>query len=163
MNDSATLSPSPPLFVIKELIVEAPIERAFRVFTAKMGTWWPKSHHIGTSELKDCVIEPRVDGRWYEVCEDGSTCQWGKVLLWDPPNRLVLAWQLSMQYVYDPALVTEVDVRFFALSETRTRVLFEHQNLQRLGANAAPKADEMNVGWGMILGQFTESAAAAES
>ena len=79
----------------KQLTLEAPIERAFRVFTASMGTWWPKEHHIGASALKDCVIEPKVNGRWYEIDEDGSTCEWGKVLEWDPPRRLLLAWQLG--------------------------------------------------------------------
>jgi uncharacterized protein YndB with AHSA1/START domain len=85
----------------KELTVEAPLDRAFRVFTASMGAWWPKSHHIGKSALADCVIEPRVDGRWYEVDDDGSTCDWGKVLAWDPPRRLVLAWQLNQEFQYD--------------------------------------------------------------
>jgi uncharacterized protein YndB with AHSA1/START domain len=75
----------------KQLTIEAPLDRAFRVFTANMGAWWPKEHHIGKAELKDCVIEPKVNGRWYELGEDGTACEWGKVLAGDPPRRLVLA------------------------------------------------------------------------
>ena len=67
----------------KQLMVEAPLDRAFRVFTANMGAWWPKEHHIGKATLKDCVIEPKVNGRWYELGEDGTACEWGKVLAWD--------------------------------------------------------------------------------
>jgi uncharacterized protein YndB with AHSA1/START domain len=143
----------------KELTVEAPIERAFRVFTANMGTWWPKEHHIGKSPLADCIIEPRVEGRWYERCEDGSTCDWGKVLVWDPPNRLVLAWQLSHEFRYDPNLLTEVEVKFTALGAKQTRVDFEHRNLERFGAHAEKLGPEMTRGWGMILDQFGQQAA----
>lgn len=142
----------------KELTVEAPIEKAFRVFTAKMTTWWPKSHHIGASPLRECVVEAKVDGRWYEICEDGSQCEWGKVLAWEPPNRLVLAWQLNARFEYDAALVTEVEVRFTALSPTRTRVDFEHRGLEKLGSATAPS--EMDQGWGQILEGYAGAAVA---
>src|SRR5687767_9970756 len=89
--------------IVKQLTVEAPAERAFRVFTANMGAWWPREHHIGKAALKDCVVEPKVGGRWYEVTDDGATCEWGKVLAWEPPTRLVLAWQLNAQFAYDPS------------------------------------------------------------
>ncbi len=140
----------------KQLTVSAPIEKAFRVFTANMSTWWPKQHHIGKSPLKECIVEPKVEGRWYEVCEDGSECNWGKVLAWDPPNRLMLAWQLNSKFEYDPALITEVEVTFVALSPTQTRVDFEHRNLDRLGNAGTIK--EMDGGWGMILDQFAATA-----
>ncbi|MEO8699406.1 MAG: SRPBCC family protein [Kofleriaceae bacterium] len=136
----------------KQLVVEAPAEKAFRVFTANMTAWWPKEHHIGASPLATCVIEPQVDGRWYEVGEDGSECTWGKVLAWDPPRRLVLAWQLSAEFRYDPALATEVEVTFTAISPAQTRVDFEHRHLERLGDPAV--AGGMDAGWGQILGGF---------
>ncbi len=142
----------------KQLTVEAPIEKAFRVFTANMTTWWPKEHHIGASPLKECIVESRVEGRWYEVCEDGSECNWGKVLAWDPPNRLVLAWQLNFEFKYDPALITEVEVKFTALSATTTRVEFEHRNLDRLGVAAVTAG--MDQGWGQILDSFATTARA---
>ena len=145
--------------ICKELIVEAPIERAFRVFTAKMGSWWPKEHHIGAAELKDCVIEPKVNGRWYELGEDGTTCEWGKVLEWDPPTRLVLAWQLGPDFKYDPTLVTEVEVRFTSLGLKRTRVDFEHRNLERFGEAAERLQGAMDAGWGQILDSFVATAA----
>ena len=142
----------------KQLTVDAPADRAFRVFTANMGTWWPREHHIGAAALKDCVIEPKVDGRWYEVGEDGSTCEWGKVLAWDPPRRLLLAWQLNDRFRYDPALVTEVEVTFTVVGPRSTRVDFEHRNLERLGEAAARLRGEMDKGWGQILDNYTRTA-----
>jgi uncharacterized protein YndB with AHSA1/START domain len=145
----------------KQLTVEAPLDRAFRVFTANMGAWWPKSHHIGKAALKDCVIEPRVNGRWYELDEDGATCEWGKVLAWDPPRRLVLAWQLDHEFRYDPALLTEVEVTFSALGPRSTRVDFEHRNLERFGAAAERLRGDMGKGWGEILDSYALEAVAA--
>jgi uncharacterized protein YndB with AHSA1/START domain len=142
----------------KQLTVEAPLERAFRVFTSDMGTWWPKSHHIGAAPMKECVIEPKVNGRWYELDEDGSTCEWGKVLAWEPPRRLVLAWQLGPDFKYDPTLVTEVEVTFTTLGPKQTRVDFEHRNLERFGAAAERLRGEMDKGWGQILDSFAHVA-----
>ena len=147
----------------KELTVEAPQERAFRVFTSNMGAWWPKEHHIGASPLKDCVIEPRVNGRWYELAEDGTTCDWGKVLAWDPPRRVLLAWQLNAGFKYDPSLVTEVEVTFTLLGPKRTRVDFEHRNLERFGEAAERLKGEMGRGWGQILDSYVRAAVAAAS
>ncbi|HEY5945865.1 MAG TPA: SRPBCC family protein [Kofleriaceae bacterium] len=144
--------------ITKQLIVEAPIEKAFRVFTQKMSTWWPKVHHIGTSPLKDAVVEPKVDGRWYEVGEDGSECDWGRVLEWDPPNRLVLNWQLNFEYKFDPTLRSEVEVKFTALSPTRTQVDFEHRDLDKLGKSPTA-VNDMDRGWAMILDLFVTAAA----
>jgi uncharacterized protein YndB with AHSA1/START domain len=138
----------------KQITVEAPAERAFRVFTANMTTWWPKEHHVGASPLVKCVVEPKLEGRWYEVCEDGSECSWGKVLAWDPPRRLVLAWQLNTEFKFDPELITEVEVTFTALTPTRTRVDFEHRNLERLGARAAAIAGGLDTGWGQIVDSY---------
>jgi uncharacterized protein YndB with AHSA1/START domain len=142
----------------KELTVEAPLDRAFRVFTANMGAWWPKSHHIGKAALADCVIEPRVDGRWYEVDDDGSTCDWGKVLAWDPPRRLVLAWQLNQDFQYDPALVTEVELTFTAIGPKQTRVDFEHRHLERFGDAAERLRGAMDQGWGEILASYSHTS-----
>jgi len=144
----------------KELTVEAPIDRAFRVFTANMGAWWPKEHHIGASVMKDCVIEPKVNGRWYELSEDGSTCEWGKVLAWDPARRLLLAWQLNSSFQYDPALVTEVEISFTLLGPKLTRVEFEHRDLQRFGDAAERLREEMGKGWGQILESYRLTAIA---
>src|SRR5690348_9828350 len=82
-----------PNSVRKAVTVEVSQMVAWRVFTEQMGTWWPlTSYKIGKANAVDAVIEPRVGGRWYERGEDGSTCDWGSVLMWEPPSRLVLSW-----------------------------------------------------------------------
>jgi uncharacterized protein YndB with AHSA1/START domain len=147
--------------ITKQLVVNATIERAFDVFTARMGTWWPKEHHVGATPFAAIVIEPRVDGRWFERGTDGNEVQWGKVLVWQPPERFVLAWQLDATFQYNPSLITEVDVRFTSLGPKSTRVDFEHRNLDRFGAEMLAKVGPMmDQGWGGILESFAASAAA---
>jgi uncharacterized protein YndB with AHSA1/START domain len=143
------------------LTVEAPIERAFAVFTEGFGGWWPASHHLGESELVDAIIEPRAGGRWYERNADGSEGEWGHVLAWEPPRRLLLAWQLDADWRYDPDLVTEVEVRFEADGEN-TRVAFEHRHLERMGARAEEvrRSVDSPEGWRGILARYGEAAAA---
>ena len=97
------INPAP---VRKSLVVAADRQRSFQAFTDRMGRWWPRSHTIGTSPPVTVVIEPRAGGRWYERGEDGSECEWGKVLQWDPPERLILAWQIDGNWKYNPACVT---------------------------------------------------------
>ena len=124
-----------PAPVRKTISVKAPPERAFHVFTAEMSRWWHPDHHIGKSPLKAAVVEPRAGGRWYEVGEDGSECEWGKVLVWEPPARVVFAWQLTGEWKYNSAFVTEVEVRFIP-EGSGTRVELEHRNLERYGERA---------------------------
>src|SRR5579862_240603 len=93
--------------VQKQILVQISPERAFKVFTERMDLWWPKSHHIGKAPMKGTVLEPKEGGRWFEIGQDGSQCDWGKVLVWDPPRRLVLAWQISGHWQFDPLLLTE--------------------------------------------------------
>ena len=128
-----TIRPAP---VSHALHVAAPPESAFRTFTEGMGRWWPKSHSIGTSPLVGVVMEPRAGGSWHEVGEDGTTCPWGSVALWEPPSRLVLIWQIGADWKHDPTLETEVDVTFTA-EGTGTRVTLEHRGLEAYGARAA--------------------------
>jgi uncharacterized protein YndB with AHSA1/START domain len=155
-----TLSSVPP--VRKELVVAATAERAFQVFTDGIDRWWPRQHHIGDSPLKREVLEPGVGGRWYGLSEDGTECQVGKVLAWEPPRRLVLAWQITSDWKYDPAFITEVEVTFTAEGPKRTRVVLEHRDLHRYGI-AEPtyrKAiDSPTGGWGFILQSYADSAA----
>jgi len=149
-----------PAPVRKSIHVNAPPQRAFEVFTAGIGRWWPKSHKIGAAEMEKPVIEPREGGRWYERDVDGSECEIGKVLVWEPPARLVLAWQLGADWKYDPDLVTEVEVTFTPESGG-TRVELEHRHLERMGedAEAAREAIGSPNGWGLILQLYSESAA----
>jgi uncharacterized protein YndB with AHSA1/START domain len=153
-----TIRPAP---VRKQLTVEASPQRAFEVFTAGFGGWWPPSHHISAAAYKTAVIEPRVGGRWYEVGQDGSECDWGDVLVWDPPGRLVLAWRLSADWKYQKDLLTEVEVRFTA-EGSRTLVEFEHRKLENwgAGANQAHAAIDGEGGWNGLLKMYAAAVAA---
>jgi uncharacterized protein YndB with AHSA1/START domain len=150
-----TISPAP---VRKSVALKAAPERAFAVFTANMGRWWLRTHTINASPMKDVVIEPRVGGRWYELGEDGSQCEWGKVLAWEPPRRVLLAWQINGEWKYDAALVTEVEVTFISDSGG-TRVELEHRHLERIGAaaEAVRQAIDSPGGWSGLLTAFAES------
>ena len=150
-----------PAAIVKSISVKAAPERAFAVFAERMGEWWHKEHSIsaGTTQM-DVIIEPRAGGRWYELGSDGSEQAWGHVIAYDPPRRLLLAWQLNRDFDYDPDLITEVDVRFEA-SEDGTLVHFEHRNLERLGEGAVQLFEEMDGGWGMLLDLFAGHANAA--
>jgi len=153
----------PPVF--KEIVVDAPVERAFRVFTAGFDRWWPREHHILEAPLARAVLEPHAGGRWYEVAEDGSQCDWGRVLVWDPPKRLVLAWQLNGLWQYDPALVTELELRFVPLGAMQTRVELEHRDMERFGDMAAATRGALDSpqGWITHLTLFAEAATAPEN
>ncbi|THD74391.1 MAG: ATPase [Phenylobacterium sp.] len=154
---SQTITPAP---IRKTLSVRAPPEKAFEVFTAGIDRWWPRTHHIGKAELGRAVLEPRNGGRWYEVGVDGSECEWGEVLLWEPPRRLMLAWHITAQFTYDPDGYTEVDIRFTDAGDGTTRIDFEHRGLERLGAEAGSTIARMDSGWGQILGLFLAAAEA---
>ncbi|HUP49746.1 MAG TPA: SRPBCC family protein [Thermoanaerobaculia bacterium] len=150
--------------VRKEIVVDAPAERAFRVFTSRFDKWWPRDHHILEAPLVNVVLEPRAGGRWYEVAADGSECDWGNVLIWDPPRRLLLAWQLDGDWKYDPALITELEIRFIALGPMTTRVELEHRNMERFGGKAAATRATLDSphGWSTHLGLFAEAAGTEE-
>lgn len=142
----------------KEITVEAPQERAFRVFTQNIEAWWPTEHHIGKAPLKHALMEPKVGGRWYEVGIDGSECDWGKVLVWEPPRRVVLAWSISAAWQYDPTLITEVEVTFTVVGPKRTQVQLEHRNLERYGDALAQVRPMLEPGWGHQLERFAKQA-----
>ena len=149
-----TITPAP---VRTSVHVKAGIDKAFDVFTAGINRWWAKSHKIGKADMKEAVIEPRVGGRWYEIGVDGSECEWGKVLIWEPPHRLVLAWQITPQFGYDPDLVTEVEITF-AVEAGGTRVQLEHRNLERFAEQAEKMRTAVNSGWPQLLGLFAIEA-----
>jgi uncharacterized protein YndB with AHSA1/START domain len=106
--------------VRQAITVAVPAEEAFSTFTAGINRWWPRDHHIGRAELDEAIIEGHEGGRWYERDVDGSECNWGKVVVWDPPSRLVLAWQISGEWAYDADLWTEVEVTFVAVASMLT-------------------------------------------
>lgn len=146
--------------VTKTLVVDATPERAFRVFTAGFDSWWPRTHHTGEGDLLEAVIEPREGGRWYAKTTVGEE-DWGRVLAWEAPNRLVLDWQLNSDFHYDAGFHTDVEVRFVAEGETRTRVEFEHRDLDRYGAQAAEHVARLGSegGWNGILNAYAAELA----
>jgi uncharacterized protein YndB with AHSA1/START domain len=165
MTARSTAANDDPNSVRKVSMVAAPPVVAWRVFTERMGTWWPLAvYKIGKVNAVDAVIEPRVGGRWYECGDDGSTCDWGSVLVWEPPSRLVLSWDVSADWQYDPELKTEIEIRFIAVGEDGTRVELEHRKLDRYGA----RRDEMRRifdtegDWGRLLAMFAARAAEGE-
>lgn len=145
----------------KRIIVAASQAHAFTVFTSGIDRWWPREHHIGKSPLKRAVLEPRADGRWYTIGEDDSECDVGRVLEWDPPRRLVLAWQINGAWQFNPELVTKVEVSFIVEGPRQTRVELEHRDLARYGLAAAAirKTIDAPGGWGGILASFARVAA----
>src|SRR5499427_1389238 len=164
MAEQIMLNWTDPNSVRKLIKVQAPQEVAWQVFTGQMGTWWPLAvYKIGKAAAVDAIIEPRVGGRWYERGDDGSTCDWGSVLSWEPPSRLVLSWDINADWQFDPDLKTEIEVRFIAVGQDATRVELEHRRLDRYGA----RRDEMRTifdttgDWGRLLAAFAQTAAAS--
>jgi uncharacterized protein YndB with AHSA1/START domain len=112
--------------VRRRIWVSADPERAFETFTRGMTKWWPRKNSINTSPIAEVVVEPWAGGRWFERGEDGSECLWGKVLAWDPPGRLLLAWQISPNWHFDAAVATEVEICFLP-DDHGTLVQLEHR------------------------------------
>ena len=140
--------------------VEAPIERAFRVFTADINSWWPPEHHVLQAELAEMVFEPREGGHVYDRGTDGSECRWARVLAYEPPHRVVISWDLSTQWQLetDPAKTSEVEVRFIPQGPDHTRVELEHRNLERHGEGWEAMRDAVGSpgGWRLGLSAFAD-------
>ena len=133
------------------------IEDAFRVFTAGIATWWPVAgHSVEPDKVAAVVLEDRVGGRLYERRHDGGEADWGRVLAWEPPTRLLLAWKPNPER---PA-PTEVEVRFLAVEPGRTRVELEHRGWERLGDLAAQARDSYRDGWPTVLDAYAATATA---
>jgi uncharacterized protein YndB with AHSA1/START domain len=146
--------------VRREVTVQAPPERAFAVFTERFDSWWPRTHHIGAPEMAEAIIEPRAGGRWYERGVDGSECDWGEVLVYDPPRRLMLSWHLNGEWAYDPdpAHASEFEVSFTPVGDG-TRVELVHRGFERAGDTGAALRDGVSGegGWGGLLKRFAEA------
>ena len=146
--------------VKKSIVVNAPAEIAFRVFT-QFKNWWPlDSHHIGKAKAIDAKVEPKVGGRWFEVGDDGSECDWGHVLAWDPPKRIHLTWEIDADWKPNASMKSEVEIRFIAESPTTTRVELEHKRLEAFGARAAEIKGifDSEGGWNGLLQGFKKAA-----
>ncbi len=146
------------------LVVEAPIERAFSVFTEGIGSWWPSEYNLLDVDVAERVFEPRVGGHVYDRGVDGSECHWARVLAFEPPQRFVISWDLSPQWQVetDPDKTSEVEVRFVTEAPERTRVELEHRNLDRHGGGWEGLRDAIGSegGWPGALRRFAERMAA---
>ena len=142
------------------VVVEAPIERAFRVFTKDFGRFKPPEHNLLEVELAETVFEPREGGHLYDRGVDGSECRWARVLAYEPPNRVVISWDISPQWQLETDLekTSEVEVRFVSETPERTRVELEHRNLQRHGAGWEGERDAVRSegGWPLYLRRFAD-------
>ena len=139
--------------VRKTVTVDCSVEEAFRIFTADALSWWPVESHSIHQAVKEIVFEPREGGEVYEVSEAGERSHWATVLEWEPPNRLVLAWNILRAEEEG----TEVEVRFLEEVEG-TRVELEHRGWERLAENGAGKRDDYDTGWDFVLGKYVDRA-----
>jgi len=144
--------------VKQSVVVEAPIERAFKVFTEQFGRFKPADHNLLAVPIAETVFEPRVGGSLYDRGVDGSECRWATVLAYEPPSRLLLSWNITAQWrlELDPEKASEWEVRFIAETATRTRVEIEHRKLERHGEGWESVRDGVggDQGWPLYLQRF---------
>ena len=146
--------------VRKTLQVGVPVEKAFQVFTERMGAWWPATHHIGGTPFQEVIVEPHAGGRWFERDAKGAECEWGRVIVWEPPKKLVLAWHLQPDFKYspDPARASEVALEFIAEGPEATRLEFEHRNIDRHGEGWEKLRTSVDPGWTLVLAGYVAAA-----
>jgi uncharacterized protein YndB with AHSA1/START domain len=146
------------------IVVEAPLERAFRVFVDDFDAIKPRDHNMLQVDIAETVFEPRAGGHIYDRGVDGSECRWARVLAYEPPHRLVFSWDISprWQVETDPARTSEVEVRFVPETPERTRVELEHRNLDRHGDGWGGLRDGVASpgGWPVYLQRFADRLAA---
>ncbi|OBB42130.1 SRPBCC family protein [Mycobacterium sp. 852002-51961_SCH5331710] len=142
------------------ITVNAPLERAFRVFAERFGDFKPREHNLLSVPIEETVLEPHVGGRIYDRGVDGSVCEWARVLVVDPPHRLVFSWNIgtTWQLESDPARCSEVEVAFTAESDDRTRVSIEHRHIERHGDGWDSVASGVggDAGWPLYLHRYGE-------
>jgi uncharacterized protein YndB with AHSA1/START domain len=147
------------------IVVDAPIERAFRVFTEDFDRIKPREHNMLAVEIEETVFEPGAGGRIFDRGVDGSECHWARVLAYEPPNRVVFSWDISPQWQIETDLekTSEVEVRFIAETPERTRVELEHRNLDHHGAGWESERDGVGGegGWPLYLQRFADLIAQA--
>jgi uncharacterized protein YndB with AHSA1/START domain len=148
-------TPATDTSVRASIVVEAPIERAFTVFTEDFDRIKPREHNMLGVDIAETVFEAREGGSIFDRGVDGSECRWARVLAYEPPNRVLFSWDISphWQIETDHEKTSEVDVRFIAESPERTRVELEHRNLDRHGAGweGARAGVESSDGWPLYL------------
>ena len=152
-------------YIRTSIVVDAPIERAFRVFTQDFGHFKPRDHNLLAVEIAETVFEPWVGGHLYDRGVDGSECRFARVLAYEPPHRIVLGWDISPHWQLETDLdkTSEVEVRFTAQAANRTKVDLEHRNLERHGEGWEGLSDGLggDAGWPLYLSRFAALLAEA--
>jgi uncharacterized protein YndB with AHSA1/START domain len=147
MSQTITIAP-----VRMTVRVKASAAHAFEVFTAGLGRWWPLTHGIGKTPRKDVVMETHLGGLWYELAEDGTRTRVGKILVWEPPQRFVMSWDINSEWKPDTTIGSEVEVRFIAEGADATRVEVEHRKFEQLGDAGGNKVrNDVDGGWPGLL------------
>jgi uncharacterized protein YndB with AHSA1/START domain len=145
--------------VRQQIVVDAPIERAFTVFTDRFGDFKPPEHNLLGTPVTETVFEPRAGGHIVDRAADGSECRWARILAFDPPDRVIFSWDITPQWTIeaDHAQTSEVEVRFYAESPVRTRVELEHRHLDRHGPGWEAVTDAIDgpQGWPLYLDRYT--------
>jgi uncharacterized protein YndB with AHSA1/START domain len=159
------MSRSEAVVVRREVVVDAPVDRAFAVFTERFGDFKPPEHNLLGTEIVTTEFEPRVGGHIYDRAADGTECRWARVLAYDPPSRVVFSWDISphWQLEADQDHTSEVEVRFIAETAERTRVELEHRHLDRHGAGWESLMDGVDgdEGWPLYLERYAALMAQA--
>lgn len=144
--------------VRKQIVVQAPLDKAFAVFTERFGDIKPPDHNLLAVPIAETVFEPRVGGHIYDRGTDGSECRWARVLAFDPPHRVVFSWDIgpTWQLETEPENASEVEVRFIAEAPDRTRVELEHRNIDRHGPGWPAVAEGVghDQGWPLYLERY---------
>lgn len=144
--------------VTRSIVIEAPVEHAFKVFTEQFGDFKPREHNLLGSPIAETVFEGRVGGHVYDRGEDGSECRWARILAFEPPSRVVFSWDIGVQWQIeaDSENTSEVEVRFIEESPTRTRVELEHRHIDRHGPGWESLADGVatDQGWPLYLERY---------
>ena len=152
------MTPTDTATVSKDIIVNAPIDEAFRVFTARFGDFKPPEHNLLGVPITETVFEQNVGGHIVDRAEDGSECRWARILAFEPPSRVVFSWDIgpTWQLEHDPENTSEVEVRFTADGPTRTRVELEHRHLDRhgLGWQGVREGVDGDGGWPLYLQRY---------
>lgn len=142
------------------IVVEAPIARAFEVFTKDFGRFKPPEHNLLGVEIAETVFEPRVGGYLYDRGVDGTECRWARVLAYEPPHRVLLTWNISprWQIETDPEKVSEWEARFISETPQRTRIEIEHRNLERHGEGwqGVQEGVAGDRGWPLYLKRYAD-------
>jgi uncharacterized protein YndB with AHSA1/START domain len=154
MNQRVVIAP-----VRKLVRVRSPIAHAFETFTTGLTRWWPHDHGVGKKPIVKVRMETGLGGRWIETAADGTETTVATIIIWEPPRRLVLLWQINAQWKPDPAMKSEVDVRFTADGADATNVELVHHKFETMGAEAgASMRKDVDGGWPGLIERFVHEA-----